>query len=108
MARKPSIGILGQSGHVMMLAKKACERCATEPFEALSAILLSMIGFECFLNELEERLQQEKSGPHKSLSDLGFTLRSLAESRASMVSRIEAIHYFLSGSKVDWGKLPYQ
>lgn len=42
------------------------------------------------------------------LADLAYTLGALEERRAGIMQKAEAIHYFLTGEKPEWGALPYQ
>jgi len=105
-----AISFLAHSGHILMRARKSYERSAeSDKYEALSSILLSAIGFESFINELEHRLQAETlMQGQPRLCDLAYTLSVLEHRRAGMAQKIEAIHYFLTREKPDWGALPYQ
>lgn len=101
---------LAHSGHILMLARKSCCRAIeSDKYESLSSILLSVIGFESFVNELEHRLRVDKfTQGQERLADLAYTLGALEQRRAGISPKIEAIHYFLTREKPDWGTLPYQ
>lgn len=98
------------SGHILMLARMSYKRAAeAQKYEALSSILLSAIGLESFINEFEHRLQGEIfTHGQPRLADLAYTLGTLEDRRAGIIQKAEAIHYFLTGEKPDWGALPYQ
>lgn len=101
---------VAHSGHIFMLARKSYERAVeADKYESLSSILLSAIGLESFINELEHRLQAERfTQEQERLRDLAYTLSALEQRRAGIVQKIDAIRYFLTGEKPDWGAQPYQ
>lgn len=62
--------MLYSSGQILMLARKSCDRT-----EALSSILLSVVGLECFFNEFHEKLTSTDIDGPKSLQDLVFLIQ---------------------------------
>lgn len=77
--------------------------------DAMASIILSALTLECFVNEYEERLESEFLNQGLSpLITLKDTLNLLEEERASLLTKIDAIHLVLVGSRIDRGKLPFQ
>jgi hypothetical protein len=56
------MAVLFVADELLQMARKACERSRTYPPEAIAAIVLSVIGFEAFLNEMVEL---SSGPPHK-------------------------------------------
>ena len=101
--------MLLHSGHLLMLSKQAYERSLQQSWEAMASIVLSAISFECFVNECEERLESEYLNQRlDQLSTLRDTLNILEEERASLLTKVDAMHLALVGSRIDRGKLPFQ
>ncbi len=101
---------LSSSGHIFLVARNACQRSATsDRWDALSAMTLSVIGLECFVNEFTERLDHDFM--HQGipqLMDVAFALNAIEDSRGSLATKLEAIVYYVTRRKLDWGQLPFQ
>lgn len=101
--------MLLHSGHLLMQSKQAYERSLQKSWEALASIVLSAVSFECFVNECEERLGSEflnqKLAPLAALKEM---LNILEETHASLLTKVDAMHLILVGSRIDRGKLPFQ
>ncbi len=97
------------SGHLLTLARKAYERSLSQSSDAMTSIMLSAVSFECHLNELAERLSIDIfTEPSDTLSRLRDTLGLLAESRASVTTRFDAVHLALCGRQIDRGASLFQ
>lgn len=101
--------LLLHSGHLLMLSKQAYERSLQRSSDAMASIVLSTLTLECFLNELGARLENEfLHGRLECLSRLKDTLDLLEEERASLLTKIDAVHLVLIGFRIDRGCLPFQ
>lgn len=94
---------------MFFLAKKACLRAQVEPEESLTAILLSAVSFECFLNEFES-IADDLIGPTDSsqLQLLRDILSDLEKGKAHIRTKVKAIHFFITLQRLDFGQPPYQ
>ena len=67
------------------------------------------MALECYVNDLTHQSSQEiyRIGI-KELQDLNYILTTLEDSRASLVAKIEATYYILTGNKFDRGNKAHQ
>ena len=100
--------MLHHSGHLIFLARRAYERSISDPSDALSSIMMSAISLECFINEFSGRLQQERFKENPELIRVAFILKTLEESKATLLAKVEAITFLLTGAEAKKGELPYQ
>ncbi|WP_445357964.1 hypothetical protein [Microbulbifer sp. ANSA005] len=92
-----------------MLAKKAYERSKDESWEASVSIMLSAMTLECYVNELSHRVSDfQRHEPIEELKNLGFLLGEYEKNKNSLQSKIELIHFCLSGEKADKGSKYFQ
>lgn len=97
------------SGTLLVAARRSYERSLHSREEAMPSIVLSAMTLECFLNELEERLQDGLLvQPSDALALLKGVMSLLEDERASILLKIDAIHLILSGVRIDRGRLPFQ
>ena len=101
--------MLYHHGHILSLAKKAHERSLDDSNESFVSIMLSTNALECFVNDFAHAASTELlSMGIESIRSMSFVLQQLESSRATLISKIECIHYFLSGEKPDRGSLKFQ
>lgn len=98
-----------KSSPLFLLALKAAERSKIDRRESISAIILSAISFEAFINELEDTLSRYVSDKDPiSLKTLKYFLRDLEDGKASIKLKVHSIFYILTQSIPKKGELPYQ
>lgn len=96
-------------GRLLGLARKAHERSLSDSSEASVSIMLSVMTLECYVNEFSHRVSRyQESDGLKPLTDLSFMLDVHEKNKNSLLSKIELIHYFLTGFKVDKGSRHFQ
>jgi hypothetical protein len=92
-----------------MLARKAYERSKEESWEASVSIMLSAMTLECYVNELSHRVADyQKHESIGELKNLAFLLGEYEKNKNSLLSKIELIHFCLSGEKADKGSRHFQ
>jgi hypothetical protein len=102
-------GTLYRSGSLFILAQKAAERSKEDRQETITAIILSVISFEAFINEFEDMLGKYVSEEDPvSLKMLKYFLRDLEKERANIKLKVQTILYVLTQDIPKKGKLPYQ
>ena len=97
------------TGSMLLLAEKSCKRSQEDKQESLTAILLSALAFECFINELEDMASRYiTSSDADNLQALRDFLVDLEKGDAQIKLKIKTIYYFLTTKRLDMGTLPYQ
>lgn len=100
---------LYRSGSLFLLAQKAAERSKQDRQESISAIILSVISLEAFINEFEDMLGKHVSEEDPvSLKTLKYFLRDLEEGKASIKLKVQTILYIITQDIPKKGELPYQ
>jgi len=101
---------LNSAGHILLVAKNAYLRSATtEKYDALSSIILSAVGLECFVNEFAEHLRADQLHQNsKALNDVEFALEAIERCHGSLRTKIDAISFYLMRARVNWGHAPFQ
>jgi hypothetical protein len=104
------MAVLFVADELLQMARKACERSRTYPPEAIAAIVLSVIGFEAFLNEMVEL---SSGPPHPSdepeeVKAFGAILEDLEQQKAPIDVKVQVAYYIFKRQRLDKGELPYQ
>lgn len=98
------MGTLFHSGHIHMLARRAYERSLEHSWSSMESILLSAIAVECFINEFEETLSSAVlSGGTSRIEALSKTLELLEDAHAQVLTKLDAVHLGLRGTRLDKG-----
>ena len=101
--------MLYHHGHLLLLAKNAYDRCLDYPYEASVSIMLSVITLECYVNELQCRIDAFLiHESNDTLKDLSFHLNEYEKNRNSLISKLELILYCLKKEKFDRGSRHFQ
>ena len=92
-----------------MLAKKAYERSLTDDTESFVSITLSAMALECYINDFAHQSSSEmlRIGV-KPLQDVNYVLGVLENSKSSLITKIETIHYLLTENELDRGDSRHQ
>ena len=101
---------LNSAGHILLVARNAYFRSATyDQYDALSSITLSAVGLECFVNEFADRLSADYLHQNdKSLCDVEYALAAIERSHGSLRTKIDAIGFYLTRERINWGHAPFQ
>ncbi len=96
-------------GHILGLAKKAYERSLSDEYESFVSITLSAMSLECYVNDFTHQSSSEllRIGI-KPLQDLNYVLKILENSKASLIAKIETIHFLLTGEELEKGASKHQ
>ena len=101
--------MLYQHGHLLLQAKKAHQRSLEDDSEALVSIALSAMALECYVNDLTQQTEHPyHSEGNEAVSLLGFSLRKLEQSKASLLTKLECIHFLSLGHELDRGGTLHQ
>jgi hypothetical protein len=101
------MAVLFVADELLKLARKACERSRDYPPEAIAAIILSVIGFEAFLNEMVELASGPGNKPEE-VKAFGAILEDLEQQKASIEVKVQVVYYIFKRQRLDKGRLPYQ
>jgi len=97
------------STHLFIAAKRAYQRSIDDRTEAMPAIVLATIAFECFINEITYDVSSELwRKPIKVFMHAAAWLELFESKHLSTLEKIEVLHFSLSGTKIDRGAQPYQ
>ncbi|MDZ7685265.1 MAG: hypothetical protein U5O39_09915 [Gammaproteobacteria bacterium] len=78
------------SGHIRVLAERACERAEEQETEAIGAVILTVTAFEAFINEVAAHI-----GPSRTpitIRPLKYNLELAEKQRVSSLAKLEIIH----------------
>jgi len=101
--------MLYHHGIILNRAKKTYERSLKDDDESFVSIMLSAMALECYINDFTHSASQELFQINiKPLRDLSYVLNVLESSRSTLISKIESIHFLLTGSEIDKGSMHIQ
>lgn len=101
--------MLYHHGHILFLAKKAYERSVDDHSESFVSIALSAMALECYVNDFTHQSSSSIfSQNEKSISDLTYILSALENAKSSLIAKIEAIIFLLTGAEMDKGGAIHQ
>lgn len=101
--------MLYQSGHIFLVANRSYERSKSNKSESMPSIILSTVAFECFVNEIIQRLSAEYEWePVEVIKRSSEWLELLESKRPSTLEKVGALHLIFKDSKINKGEQPYQ
>jgi len=104
------MAVLFVADELFQLTRKAYERSKDYPPEAIAAVVLSVISFEAFLNEMVELVsgpQCAKNEPEE-VKAFGAILEDLEQQKAQIDVKVQVAYYVFRRRRLDKGRPPYQ